>query len=88
VIGYGIAHVSYARLKLDDGWAWEHRHIAHAIAERLDVFARTAPNDRLDPGWPDRLRAVVAPISMYLPRDSRPVGTPMIAHYRNPPAPT
>jgi histone acetyltransferase (RNA polymerase elongator complex component) len=41
VIGYGIAHVSYSRLKLDQKLAWQHRQIAHELVARAERFART-----------------------------------------------
>jgi hypothetical protein len=87
IIGYGMAHVSYKRVDLDHEWAWQHRRIAHAVAMRLMEFAEAAPAHRLDPHWKERIRRAAIPVLTYLPRDTGPVGTPMIAFYRNPPRP-
>jgi hypothetical protein len=87
VIGYGVLHVSYRRLKLDKRWAWQHRVIAHELIARIGRFANDVPTQRVDPGWGERVRDHVNPVLTYVPRDARAVGTPIIAFYRNPAAP-
>jgi hypothetical protein len=83
VIGYGIAHVSYSRLKLDQKLAWQHRQIAHELVARAERFASDVPPHRVDPGWAHRLRTHISAVVNHLPRDPRAIGTPMIAFYRN-----
>jgi hypothetical protein len=61
VIGYGIAHVSYSRLKLDQKLAWQHRQIAHELVARAERFASDVPPHRVDPGWAHRLRTHISP---------------------------
>jgi hypothetical protein len=85
-IGYGVLHVSYKRQALNR-WTWKHRELTHRMVRRLDVFANRVPQRRLDPSWHQRFREYTGPVRALLPRDGRPVGTPMIAHYRNPPPP-
>jgi hypothetical protein len=84
VIGYGVAHVSYKRLALDPEWAWQHRVIATDLAAELERFAQDAPPDRVADRWASRLRKETAPVLTHLPREVRPVGTPMVAFYSNP----
>lgn len=85
-IGYGVLHVSYQRQTLNR-WTWKHREITHKIVRRVDVFAHRVPAARLDPDWRRRYDEYTGPVRSLLPRDGHPVGTPMIAHYRNPPLP-
>jgi hypothetical protein len=86
-IGYGIAHVSYKCLALSQAWTWQHRLIGHEVAARLMEFADAAPAHRVDPQWTERISEAADPVLRYLPRDTRPIGTPVIARFRNPPPP-
>jgi len=83
VIGYGIAHVSYKRLALGQAWTWQHRLIGHEVVARLMEFADTAPAHRVDPQWTERISKAADPVLRYLPRDTRPIGTPVIARFRS-----
>jgi hypothetical protein len=85
-IGFGLAHVTYKRATTEAReWVWQHRIIGHEIAHRLADFVLMVDRDRVDPTWPERMTAALAPVRTFLPRGTQAVGTPMIAFYRNPP---
>jgi hypothetical protein len=85
VIGYGVLHISFKRLRLDEAWAWDHGRMARAVIDRLRAFADAVPDGRLDPGWADRLTVAASEIHSLAAGSS--VGTPVLSQYRIQPLP-